>query len=73
LTRGDEPLATLAALVGAIPMVVLAAEDVALIGGKGQTATFSADTAGKQRDRHPELTAAENARAQEVVDGGRKV
>jgi len=55
---------------GSFPLVRLPPEDAAALGAQeGVTvAHLSADSAHKQIDRHPELTAQEYAQAQEVVD-----
>ena len=51
-----------------LPLAVLSAEDAASIGASARVAVLSAETLKKQLLRHPELTAAEYALAQEVVE-----
>jgi SPP1 gp7 family putative phage head morphogenesis protein len=53
---------------GDYPLVVLPDADAALIGARTHTGLLSAATAEKQAQIHPELTAAEYAKAQDAID-----
>lgn len=55
---------------GNFPIAVLAAEDAARIGAKRLVAVFSVESQAKQAVSHPELTVADYARVQEVVEQG---
>ncbi len=54
---------------GAYPLIVIPDADALSIGSKVHTGMLSADTATKQVGAHPEMTAAEYALAQSVIDG----
>lgn len=54
--------------VGSWPLVRLPDADAKLIGAKNVVGSLSEETAKKQVARHPEMTAAEYAQAQSVVD-----
>ncbi len=69
LARGEEFVQWFAKPDGAYPLVVIPAADAALIGSKEHTGMLSADTAIKQHGMHPEMTVAEYALAQTVIDG----
>ena len=58
---------------GKFPLAVLAREDAAKIGGKGQVAVISAQTMLKQKKHHPELTPEDYALAQDAVERGEKL
>jgi hypothetical protein len=60
--------AWLAAPRGSWPLVRLPEADAARIGATKTVADLSAETAGKQARSHPEITAAEYAEAQRVVE-----
>lgn len=55
---------------GDFPIAVLDRESAARIGAQGQVAVFSAASHAKQALRHPELTASDYVRVQEVIDRG---
>lgn len=58
---------------GDFPLAVLPDADLSAIGAKNRTVRFSADTAAKQIKVHPEITSAEYAKAQDVVDRGQRI
>ena len=57
---------------GNFPLAVLAREDAEAIGSRATVAVISPATLAKQKSRHPELTAADYALAQEAVERGEK-
>lgn len=73
LTGGEAFAAWAAAPQGHFPMAVLAADDAARIGGTSSLARLSPETWAKQRRHHPELTLADYARVQDVVEQGEVV
>ena len=73
MVRGPVLPEWLARPVGHFPLAVLPAGDAELIGARGQVARLSPATAGKQAAKHPELTAADYALAQEAVDTGERI
>jgi len=58
---------------GPFPLAVLPEADAALVGARCRVARLSPETAGKQASRHPELAAADYAKAQAAVDAGERV
>ena len=52
------------------PVAVMPPRVLAAIGGKSRTVRLSADTAGKQKDKHPDLDPEDYARAQRILDEG---
>lgn len=73
LTKGEAFAAWAAAPQGHFPVAVLAADDAARIGGTSALARLSPETWAKQRRHHPELTLADYARVQDVVEQGEVV
>lgn len=67
LTGGDF-LRWMAKPKGAYPLVRITDADAALIGANGRIASMSEATAAKQLRAHPELTGADYAAAQSVID-----
>lgn len=55
---------------GEFPVAVIAPENAALIGTKNTVAVLSPESHAKQVKNHPDVSAADYARAQEVIDQG---
>lgn len=73
LAQGDAFAAWQAKPEGDFPLAVLRGEDAARIGGKATVARLSPETYAKQLRHHPELTQADYARAQDVVEQGERL
>lgn len=65
--------AWLANPVGDFPLAILSDADMVAIGAQNHTVRFSPYSAAKQAKAHPDITPAEYALAQEVIDRGQRI